>query len=156
MNKPNSTATNGAGLVHDKVFYRSGLFTPPLDQYPLSIISRTTIRADYSWSAYARLYPGWAEIHYCSYNGYGFYHEMGHASAHLLGIEQELGRLVMACPNAKTETNDNIFCYGAQRLALHEYDRAIAEYAAVAIEYFITDPDALPSNIRAFIIEHWR
>jgi len=89
------------------------------------------------------------EIHHQAYGGhceiraYGkiqvfanesnIHHEMGHAIAHLLGIEQKLGQRVWDTPGSEILTNDNPYCYGAQCRAAGNREQAIAEYAADAI-----------------------
>lgn len=121
-----------------------------LSNYPAKVQSLTLVVDDGP-------YLGW-----CHVNGYqaivttaSFEHEMGHATAKLLGIEKELGEMVMASHNAKSETNENIFCYGAQRLAAGHYEIALAEYAADAIRAYTEDWPELPQNIKDYIASKW-
>lgn len=106
-----------------------------------------------------RLFTGSGQ---CNYSGYmariqiGFWkgtfeHEMGHATAYLMGINEELGKMVMAEPGAKIETNDNPFCYAAQRLARGEYDTAIAEYSADAIKHYYRGEYVFSPMIREYL-----
>lgn len=117
-----------------------------LSNYPTRVQALTVVVNDGP-------YFGW-----CSMRGYqaivtttSFSHEMGHATVKLLGIEKELGKMVMASPNAKSETNENIFCYGAQRLAAGDYNTAIEEYAADAIRAYTENWAELPQNIKEYI-----
>jgi len=125
-----------------------------LTHYPEAVQRRTHLVKEEVYGGFCRMSLGQAEVHYCY--PHTFFHEMGHAAAYLLGIEKELGLLVMQQPGAQSETNENLFCYGAQRLAVHEFDRAIAEYAADAINYYVTEPEILPTVVRDFITEHWK
>lgn len=80
-----------------------------------------------------------------------FRHEMGHATANILGIEQELGQMVANLPTSTIRTNDNIFSYGAYIRTLQGFDRAVQEYAAIAIEYYYMWEDELPPSIRKYL-----
>lgn len=97
----------------------------------------------------------------CTRKGYkyevttaSFEHEMGHATAKILGIEQELGEMVAALPNATSITNENPYCYPAQHLAglagHNDRKTAMGEYAAEAIRNY-TEGAELPEDIREYI-----
>src|SRR5579863_4104374 len=126
-------------------------FTPDLSQYPEVVQYRTTLYPEVGWIAFADLSLGRAEVHYHGDTGYGFSHEMGHAAAYILGIEGALALLVMKQPGAQNPRNENIFCYGAQQLEVHDWDRAMAEYAATAIQYYTDAPGELPRPVFEFI-----
>lgn len=94
---------------------------------------------------------------YCTRKGYkyevtvGQYeHEMGHATAKIFGIEQELGEMVAMLPNADSPTNENPYCYPAQYLAKGDKETAIREYAAEAIRNYYEGAE-LPEAIREYI-----
>ena len=121
-----------------------------LSKYPAKVQAFVTVVDDGP-------YLGW-----CTQLGYktivttaSFEHEMGHAVAKILGIETELGEMVMNSPNAKSTTNENIFCYGAQRLEAGEYNTAISEYAADAIRAYTENWPELPEDIRQWIAKKW-
>ncbi len=121
-----------------------------LSNYPAKVQTLTIVVDDGP-------YLGW-----CHLNGYqavvtaaSFEHEMGHATAKLLGIEEELGKMAMTSPNAKSETNENIFCYGAQRLAAGQYKIALEEYAADAIRAYTEHWPELPQSIKDYIESKW-
>ena len=81
---------------------------------------------------------------------YTLHHEMGHATAKILGIEQELAQMVWTTPGSEAVTNDNIFCYGAQERQRGDARKARAEYAADAIQAYILG-QPLPAHIREYI-----
>lgn len=118
-----------------------------VNEYPYPVRAAVTVQQSGSmgWCQY----NGWgATVDIGSYGSlYTYRHEMGHATARIMRIERELGELAMAQPGAKSETNDNIFCYGAQRLARFDYETAIAEYAADAINYYYYDREQLPRAV---------
>lgn len=94
---------------------------------------------------------------YCTRKGYkyevtvGQYeHEMGHAVAKILGIEQELGNMVALLPGADSVTNENPYCYPAQYLAKGDTETAVREYAAEAIRNYY-DNSELPEAIKGYI-----
>ncbi len=99
---------------------------------------------------------------FCRWNGYvaevssgTFAHEMGHATAHILGIENELAELVWEHPGSEVVTNDNIFCYGAQQRAKGNIDHAKAEYAADAIQAYTEGWPELPIHIKEYLDAIW-
>ncbi len=120
-----------------------------LSEYPLIVQQLVTVVNDGP-------YLGW-----CYKRGYqvivttaSFEHEMGHATAKLLEIEEELGQMAMNSTNAKSVTNENIFCYGAQRLEAGD-NSAIEEYAADAIRAYTEKWPELPQNIKEYIESKW-
>jgi hypothetical protein len=118
------------------------------NRYPQIVQRNTKLIETNTWMGKCKFSLGRAEV-WC--NEGSFAHEMGHATAWILGINEELGKLVKAQPGALIETNDNPFCYGAQMLAWHQYETAIAEYAADAIMYYYEDPTQLPVPVMDYL-----
>lgn len=120
-----------------------------MDRYPKAVQWCTRLQQDagMGWSEGVTVNIRWAQA--------TFEHEMGHACANILRIEKELGALAMAQPGAQAQTNENIFCYGAQRLARGEYETALAEYAADAIAWYYRDRERgtseLPAPVAAYL-----
>ena len=81
-------------------------------------------------------------------------HELGHAAAKILGIEQALGTLVWDTLGTDRVTNDNPFCYGAQCRERGHNRQAIAEYAADALAAYVNG-QALPVQIARYIQVQW-
>lgn len=127
---------------------------PDISVFPELVRFNTALIREDTYTAYCEQWSsGGATVHYHFVADYdsSFWHEMGHATAHILGIEEELGRLVMKQPNAQSETNENPFCYGAQRLARHDFHTALAEYAADAIRMYYLEPDELPAPVLLYL-----
>jgi len=119
-----------------------------LVNYPSKVQALTSVRECYSGE--------------CLYNGLtaivttgAFLHEMGHATAHILGIESELGWLVWNTKGSEIVTNDNIFCYGAQRREKGFEKVALAEYAADAIQAYVAGWEELPLAIKKYLDSKW-
>jgi hypothetical protein len=122
--------------------------------YPKIVIDRTTVEID-NLSFGGTCEPSTSYTYHIKCNKWNLHHEMGHATAKILGIEQALGQMVWDTLGSEVTTNDNCFCYGAQCRERGDKRRAIAEYAADAIAAYI-QCKRLPDNIRQFIDRAFR
>lgn len=123
-----------------------------ISQYPKYIRDRVTIET----VAYGGTCAASSSMTYhITCNEYTLHHEMGHAAAKIMGIEHELGMLIWDTPGCDVITNDNFFCYGAQRRKWHDSRRAVVEYAADAIRAYVLNVPQLPAEVRELIEAHW-
>jgi hypothetical protein len=124
-----------------------------LSKYPKTVQLNTIIKMTEGFGGSAELGMGRVIV---TANKYNFAHEMGHAAAHILGIENTLGEMVRNTPGSQKTTAENIFCYGAQCDERGQYSKAIAEYAADAIQAYTENWIELPANIRNYIAANWK
>ena len=98
--------------------------------------------------------PSTSYTYHITANQFTIDHELGHAAAKILRIEQALGELVWNTLGTDRVTNDNLFCYGAQCRARGKNRQAIVEYAADALAAYVNG-QALPVQIARYIQVQW-
>ena len=119
-----------------------------ISKYPQVIQDRVTIK-QVAYGGTCK--PATSYAYEIEASEWTLHHEMGHATAKILGIEQELAEMVWNLPGSERVTNDNIFCYGAQEQQRGNCRKARAEYAADAIQAYMLNWPELPKKVKEYI-----